>query len=203
MPMSSVTTANIGTPRTNAANMRCTSAAIQTAPRAPTPGKRPYAPAVSAAACRSANNEGSVIAGEERKALGEVDWHGTSHFAQELDGDFLEPALARVVFHALDYHPAHERRYAVDTGGSGGRPPHRGRLRHPVADVAERPEGLRRPIGFVRAGGIGGEDVLIQCERPGATSAAQRAILAPPALSSQHPGAQLSKERSLAPDLGE
>src|SRR5688572_4776153 len=203
MPMSSVTTANIGTPRTNAANMRCTSAAIQTAPRAPTPGKCPYAPAVSAAACRSVTNEGSVIAGEEGKTLGEIDRHGTSHFAQELDGDFLESALARIVFHALDDHPTHERRDAVDAGGSGGRPSHRGRPRHPVAHVAERPEERRRPIGFVRAGGIGREDVLLQCERAGATSAAQCAILAPPALSSQHPGAQLSKERSLAPDLGE
>ena len=41
IPIASATTANIGTPRTNAANIRCTWAAIQTAPRAPTTGNSP------------------------------------------------------------------------------------------------------------------------------------------------------------------
>jgi hypothetical protein len=41
MPMSSVITANIGTPSTNAANIRWTSAAIQTAARMPMTGKWP------------------------------------------------------------------------------------------------------------------------------------------------------------------
>jgi hypothetical protein len=43
MPIASTTIANIGTPSTNAANIRCTWAAIQIAPRAPISGKSPYA----------------------------------------------------------------------------------------------------------------------------------------------------------------
>jgi len=41
MPIASVTTANIGTPSTNAANIRCTSAVIHTNARAPITGNSP------------------------------------------------------------------------------------------------------------------------------------------------------------------
>src|SRR2546426_493099 len=50
MPIASATTAKIGTPSTNAANIRWISAAIQIAARLPITGKSRYAPAVSAAA---------------------------------------------------------------------------------------------------------------------------------------------------------
>src|SRR5881394_2556568 len=50
MPIPSATTAKIGTPSTNAANIRWISAAIHTAARLPISGKSRYALAVSAAA---------------------------------------------------------------------------------------------------------------------------------------------------------
>src|SRR6266487_5267746 len=59
MPIASVTTANIGTPSTNAANIRCTSAVIQMKARAPITGNSPYARLVSAAACST--RRGSAI----------------------------------------------------------------------------------------------------------------------------------------------
>src|SRR5919205_1853986 len=96
IPISSVIRANIGTPSTKAANIRCTSAATQTAARMPIPGKCPYAPTVSAALCMRRSGR-LVIAHEEWRSLREVDRHRASHLGHEVDGDLGEPALPCVI----------------------------------------------------------------------------------------------------------
>src|SRR5713101_2421962 len=112
MPTASVMTANIGTPRTKAANMRWTSAAIQIAPRLPSSGKARYAPAVSATDW-TRGRKLSAIAQEERLLLREVHRHGAADFGQQLGRDGGEAAAARVVLHPLDHDAAHERRDAL------------------------------------------------------------------------------------------
>src|SRR5688500_1689629 len=114
MPMSSVTTANIGTPSTKAANIRWTSAAIQTAPRPPTPGKWPYAPLVSAPAWSRRRTSGiaAAPAEEEGRALREIDGQGAPHLEHELGRDLLDPALPRVALQPADDDGANERRDA-------------------------------------------------------------------------------------------
>src|SRR5437762_13671352 len=67
MPIASVTTANIGTPSTNAANIRRTTAVIHTNARAPITGNSPYARLESAAACSS--RRGSVIHDPSKQIL--------------------------------------------------------------------------------------------------------------------------------------
>src|SRR5262245_10917539 len=108
MPISSVITANIGTPSTNAANIRCTCAAIHTAPRGPMPGKCPYAPAVSAAAWTIAR--ALVIANEEGGAFGEIDRHGAANFPHQLESHFRRPLAPGVLFESIHDHTAYERR---------------------------------------------------------------------------------------------
>src|ERR1041384_1433230 len=100
MPIASATTANIGTPRTNAANMRCTSAAIHTAPRAPMPGNSVYDRIESAAAV--IKNKPSAIRRylrEKRPSLREIDGHRVPDFAQQLDRDFARALAPRERFH--------------------------------------------------------------------------------------------------------
>src|SRR6185436_2508156 len=96
MPISSQITANIGTPRTKAANMRCTSAAIHTALRAPMPGKCPYAPLVSAAACWI-RERALIIAQEEGGAFGKVHRHGAAYFPHQLESYFGRALAPSVV----------------------------------------------------------------------------------------------------------
>jgi hypothetical protein len=67
MPINSVITANIGTPSTNAANIRWICAVIHTAPRPPTLGKSPYWRAASAAPWSRLS--ASIITGEERETF--------------------------------------------------------------------------------------------------------------------------------------
>src|SRR5260370_828257 len=89
MPIASATTANIGTPRTKAANIRWTSAAIHTAARAPMTGNSPYAWLVSATAWSATTRSGvirspsAVVRGEKRLALGEVDRQPAAHLRQQ------------------------------------------------------------------------------------------------------------------------
>src|SRR4051812_27594008 len=111
MPISSQMTANIGTPSTNAANIRWTSAAIQTAPRAPMPGKWPYAWLVSAAACRRTVGSAviSVLFQEEWARPGEVDRHVAPDLGHQLDRDLGDAALQRVLLEPRGHHATHER----------------------------------------------------------------------------------------------
>src|SRR5258708_10358068 len=127
MPMASATTANIGTPRTKAATIRWTSAAIHTAACAPMTGNSPYAWLVSATACSATTRSGvirsqsAVVRGEKRLALGEVDRQRAAHLRQELRRHFAPPLAAGPCFHPLHHHAAHERgdpRHPLPRGGA-------------------------------------------------------------------------------------
>src|SRR5919205_324757 len=105
IPISSVIMANMGTPSTKAANIRCTSAAIQTAARMPMTGKCPYAPTVSAALCTRRSGR-LLIAHEEWRSLREVNRHRAPHLGHQVDGDFGESPLPRVILEPLDHDTA-------------------------------------------------------------------------------------------------
>src|SRR5260370_23425608 len=115
MPIASATTANIGTRRRKAANIRWTSAAIHTAAGAPMTGNSPYAWLVSATAWSATTRSGvirspsAVVRGEKRLALGEVDRQRAAHLRQQLRRHLAAPLAARPCFHPLHSHAAHER----------------------------------------------------------------------------------------------
>src|SRR5439155_14017967 len=105
IPIASVTTANIGTPSTNAANIRCTSAAIHTAARAPMRGNSPYAWLVSAAAWSRRRASGirnpakQILRSRAFRALAQDDKRGRS----------LERGRRTHRFSFLSSHEATER----------------------------------------------------------------------------------------------
>src|SRR5258708_6581490 len=185
MPIASATTAKIGTPSTNAANIRWISAAIHTAARLPMSGKSRYALALSATAWT--NNMPSAISllHEEWLALGEIDRHGASDLAQQLWRDLAQPALARPVFHAFGDDAAHERR---NTSEARLRLPRPGECGYEVAAVAHtgRFDHLGPPpVRLIRARGIRGEHVSLDRERARATAAAELPVLTLPALAAE------------------
>src|SRR5260370_9155386 len=164
MPIASATTANIGTPRTKAANMRWTSAAIHTAARAPMTGNSPYAWLVSAAACSATMRSGvirspsAVVRGEEGLALREIDRQRAPHLRQQLGPHHAPPFAARPLFHPLHHHAAHARR-------APGHPfPRRG------APAAHRAE-----LGAIGHGPARGDPPPTPGRPPGARRAAGRA----------------------------
>src|SRR5260370_14346821 len=162
MPIASATTANIGTPRTKAANIRWTSAAIHTAARAPMTGNSPYAWLVSATAWSATTRSGvirspsAVVRGEKRLALGEVDRQRAAHLRQQLPRHLPAPPAARPRFHPLHHHAAHERgdpRHPLPRGGAPRE--HRaelGPIRHGPARGDHRPP-RGRLAGARRIGG--------------------------------------------------
>src|SRR5260370_451354 len=193
MPIASATTANIGTPRTKAANMRWTSAAIHTAARAPMTGNSPYAWLVSATACSATTRSGvmrspsAVVRGEQRLALGEVDRQRAAHLRQELRRHFAPPLAAGPCFYPLHHHAAHERgdpRHPLPRGGAPRE--HRaelGPIRHRPAPGAHRPPRGR----LVGARQVGGERTARDRRRARAAAAPQPPILARAALSPNRP----------------
>src|SRR5256885_16675550 len=120
MPIASVTTANMGTPSTKAANIRCTSAVIHTNARAPMTGNSPYARLVSAAAWSNTKALSviryplSVIRYEERSPLREVDRHRAAHFGEQLGCHLASALAARPRLHPLHHDAPHERGAARD-----------------------------------------------------------------------------------------
>src|SRR5213593_2790707 len=116
MPIASVTTANIGTPSTKAANIRCTSAVIHTNARAPIRGNSPYARVVSAAAwtarsrCCVIRYSSSLVRHEKRLPLREVDRQGAAHLREHLGCDFPASLPPRPILYSLHHDATHERR---------------------------------------------------------------------------------------------
>src|SRR5207237_1988881 len=207
MPMSSVMTANIGTPRTNAANMRWTSAAIHTAPRAPTPGKCPYAPVVSVTACCSKEKASvaviSLLVEEERTLLREVDWHRLAYLAHDVEGDLGLAVTLRVLLDAMGDDGSYERRNAREPRLGVGRPGERPIGTHAVRDRTDVLDHRRGRARLVRAGWIVGEDVTGHRQRAGATTAAEGAILAAAATPAEVGIAQSQEQFGTAPHVRE
>src|SRR5713101_5518886 len=208
MPIASATTANIGTPRTKAANMRWTSAAIHTAARAPMTGNSPYAWLVSAA-CSATTRSGvirspsAVVRGEEGLALREIDRQRAPHLRQELGRHLAPPLAARPLFHPLHHHAAHERRdpgHTVPRGGAPGE--HRAEL-GAIGHGPARGDHRRTRGRLVGARRIGGEHIARERVRPRPAAAAQPAILARTTLAAEHPLAQATEQGRRTPDLGE
>src|SRR5260370_12562380 len=209
MPIASATTANIGTPRTKAANMRWTSAAIHTAARAPMTGNSPYAWLVSATACSATTRSGvirsqsAVVRAEKRLALGEVDRQRRAYLRQELRRHFAPPLAAGPCFHPLHHHAAHERgdpRHPLPRGGAPRE--HRaelGPIRHGPARGDHRPPRGR----LVGARRIGGEHIARERVRARAAAATQPAILARAAPAPERPPPQAPEQGPPPPDLGE
>src|SRR5438067_122324 len=185
IPISAQITANIGTPSTNAANMRWTSAAIHTAPRGPMPGKWPYAGLVSVAAfatCNSAITGAiSLLVEEEGAPLREVDRHRPPHLLHQLRGDLRHAAVAREVLEPLRHHAAHERRDTIQPRFRVGAPRQGARGAHAVRHRAPSGHERRVLVRHVAARRVLGQHVVVHRERAGAAAAAHRAVLAPPA----------------------
>src|SRR6266511_859891 len=182
--MASVTTANIGTPSTNAANIRCTSAAIHTAARAPMTGNSPYARVVSAAAWTSSRAPAGISRRPRGKTVAsrEVDRQRAPDLREQFGRHLAAAVAARPILDPRDHDPAHEGRDPLEPLPRRRGPRERGLEVGAVRHLARRLDQRGVARRFVGARRVGGEHVPLERERPRPAPAAPPAVFAAAAL---------------------